>query len=200
MEPKTKLDVSKAEAALIRANVQAARTLDSVFGMSRLAIVDDAPAMLALLKDERVSGDVYSLPRPFSVDNITAWIEDHQRQAKAGEGLLMCVKDPDGDVGGQVISITDFQFWPQYSACEFGGVIAAHLQSKSYGTIGIRELCDWVCGELGVRLLVMTSSLTNTRSNKIFASMGFTAMGEVDSIRPDGSVRRSLYWELLRKN
>ena len=195
MEPKTKLDVSEAEAAHIRAAVRNVRTIEGVIGVSRLAIPDDARFVLALLKDERVSAAVYTLPRPFSVDSITDWIKDHQRQAREGEGLLTLVED----ASGQVISISDFQFWPQYSACEFGGVIAAHLQSKSYGTKGIRELCDWCFDVIGVRLLAMTSALDNVRSNKIFEGMGFTHMGEMDSVRSDGQVRRSNYWELLKK-
>ena len=138
MEPKTKLAVSNAEATRIRTHIRGARMFTGVFGKSRLATIEDAPSVLELLKDERVSADVYTLPRPFSLQNVRAWIEGHERQAKAGEGLLMCAINE----AGQVISITDFQFWPQYSACEFGGVIAAHLQSKSYGTTGVKEICD----------------------------------------------------------
>ncbi len=195
MEPKTKLDVSEAEAARIRTAVRDVRTIEGVIGASRLVVPEDASAVLVLLKDERVSAAVYTLPRPFSIDSITDWIEDHQRQARKGEGLLTLVED----ASGQVVSITDFRFWPEYSACEFGGVIAAHLQSKSYGTKGIRELCDWCFDIIGVRMLAMTSALDNVRSNKIFEGMGFTHMGEMDSVRPDGTVRRSNYWELLKK-
>jgi len=193
MEPKTKLDVSQAEAKAIRMKVRQVRTLEGVFGQSRLATLDDAPAVLELLKDEQASGDVYTLPRPFSLGSVRSWIADHQKQAEKGDGLLMLVRGAEG----QVITITDFQFWPEYAACEFGGVIAAHLQSKHMGTKGISQLCDWVFSELGVRLLVMTASLENIRTRKLLGGLGFERMGEVDSIRPDGTVRRSLYWELL---
>jgi len=195
MEPKTKLAVSKTEAKAIRVKVRQVRRLASVFGISHLASADDAPAILDLLKDERVSGDVYTLPRPFSCANIQAWIKDHEDQARKGEGLLMVVRDDTG----QVITLTDFQFWPEYAACEFGGVIAAHLQNRHMGSKGIKELCDWVFEAIGVRLIVMTSSLDNIRSHKIFTAMGFKDMGEMDSVRPDGTVRRSLYWELARE-
>lgn len=192
MEPKTKLKISNAEAEAIRTKVRQVHTLEGVFGQSRLATTDDAPAILELLKDERVSGDVYTLPRPFSLDSVRAWIEDHQKQAKAGTGLLMVAFDDKG----QAVTITDFQFWPEYAACEFGGVIAAHLQSQHMGTKGIRQLCDWVFTELGVRLLIMTASQQNIRTHKLLDGLGFKRMGEVDSIRPDGTVRQSLYWEL----
>lgn len=196
MEPKTKLNVSNAEAVRIRERVRAVRTIEGVHRALRLATLEDAPALLKLLSDERVSGDVYTLPRPFSLDSISTWIKSHEAQAKDGVGLLMVGEDD----AGQIVTLSDFQFWPEYSACEFGGVIAAHLQSQHMGTKGIRELCDWVFTELGVRLLVMTASPDNIRTHKLLGRLSFKRMGEVDSIRPDGSVRKSLYWELLKEN
>ena len=192
MEPKTKLDVTSAEAEAIRMKVRQVQTVEGVFGSARLAVPDDAPDILDLLKDERASGDVYTLPRPFSLGSVRVWIIDHQEQARNGVGLLMITFDDKG----QAITITDFQFWPQYAACEFGGVMAAHLQSQRMGTKGIRQLCDWVFTHLGVRLLVMTASIENIRTHKLLDGLGFKRMGEVESTRPDGSIRRSLYWEL----
>jgi len=192
MEPKTKLQVSKAEAARIRQKIRNVRTIEGDSGGSRLATIGDAPGLLKLLSDERVSGDVYTLPRPFTPDSITAWIKDHEKQSRDGVGLLMIAEDDMGDI----VTITDFQFWPEYAACEFGGVIAAHLQNKSVGTKGITHLCDWVFEEIGIRLLAMTASPENIRSHKLLDRLGFERMGEMESVRPDGTVRRSLYWEL----
>jgi RimJ/RimL family protein N-acetyltransferase len=194
MEPQTKLDVPEAEAAQIRAHVREVRTIKGVNGSSRLATLDDVPGLLKLLSDERVSGDVYTLPRPFSLDSITAWIQDHEQQVRDGVGLLMVAEDEKGDI----VSLTDFQFWPEHAACEFGGVIAAHLQSQSVGTRGMAHLCGWVFTHIGIRLLVMTASPDNIRSHKLLRGLNFTQMGEMDSVRPDGTVRKSLYWELLR--
>ncbi len=195
MDPKTRLDVSTEEAAAIRKRVQSVQSYESVFGTARLATPDDAPAMLKLFEDECVSAPVYTLPRPFSLESVRDWIADHERQREAGVGLLMCAYG----AHGQLASVSDFQFWPQWSACEFGGVIAAELQSQGYGGRGIKELCDWCFDTIGVRLLAMTSALDNIRSHKIFTHMGFTEMGEIDSIRPDGSIRRSIYWELVKE-
>jgi len=192
MEPKTKLNVSKVEAARIRAAVQAVRTIEGENGSSRLATLADAPMILELLRDERVSGDVYTLPRPFSMDSISAWITDHQQQAKDGVGLLMVAEDEQG----AIISITDVQFWPEQAACEFGGVIAAHMQNQHVGSKGVQSMCKWAFEDMGIRLIALTTSLTNIRSQKIVGHLGFTNMGEIDSVRPDGTVRRSLYWEM----
>ncbi|PHS40865.1 MAG: hypothetical protein COA91_03280 [Robiginitomaculum sp.] len=194
MEPKTKLDVSKAQAAQIRAAVQNVRQINDENGCSKLVQPHHAPEILELLKDERVSGDVYTLPRPFSLQSVTDWILDHQAQARAGDGLLLYARDEHG----KIMSVTDFQFWPKWSACEFGGVIAHTHQNQSLGTTGVKAMCDFAFKTIGVRLIALTSSTENIRSQKIIEHLGFTQMGEMDSVRPDGSVRRSLYWEMER--
>ena len=51
---------------------------------------------------------------------------------------------------------------------------------------------------LGLRLIGVTAALDNIRSAKAIDGAGFRRMGERDSVRPDGTVRRSLYWELTR--
>ena len=52
---------------------------------------------------------------------------------------------------------------------------------------------------LGVRLIGLTAALDNHRSARVIEAAGFRFIGERDSIRPDGSVRRSRYWELTRE-
>ena len=52
---------------------------------------------------------------------------------------------------------------------------------------------------LGVRLIGLTAALDNVRSARLIEAAGFVPMGERESHRPDGSVRRSRYWELTRE-
>jgi len=189
MEPKTKLQIPAEEASRIRRGVQNVHQINGANGCSKLVQPYHAPEILELLKDERVSGDVYTLPRPFSLQSVTDWILDHQAQARAGEGLLLYSRD----ANGHIMTVTDFQFWPEYAACEFGGVIAYAHQNQSLGTSGVKAMCDFAYDTIGVRLIALTTSLNNPRSQKIIAHLGFTQMGEVDSVRADGSVRRSLY-------
>ncbi|MBL4854745.1 MAG: GNAT family N-acetyltransferase [Robiginitomaculum sp.] len=162
MEPKTKLQTSPEEAGRIRRAVQNVRKIDGGNGSSRLVEPRHAGEILELLKDERVSGDVYTLPRPFSITSITDWIEDHQAQARAGTGLLLYARHEDG----KIMSITDFQFWPKWSACEFGGVIAHTHQNQSLGTVGVKAMCDFAFETIGVQLIALTTSLDNVRSQK----------------------------------
>ena len=192
MQPKTKIPTTPQQAQAIRNAVRATTHISPPYGNLDLATMQDTAEILALLMDERVSGDVYTLPRPFSFESVSAYIDEHQGQAQSGEGLLMCSRS----AAGQIMSLVDFQFWPEYSACEFGGVIAYEHQSKSVGTTGIKQLCDWTHDVIGITLLAMTTSLENVRSQKMLKRLGFTQMGEVESVRPDGGVRRSIYWEL----
>ncbi len=192
MEPKTRLEVTKKQANAIREVVKATKYIGPPYGNLSEVRREDAKDVLELFLDERVSGDVYTLPRPFSLQSVAAYIEGHMAESVAGEGLLMCSRNENG----QIISLVDIQFWPELSACEFGGVIAYAYQSQSFGSKGIVELCNWVFEVVGIKLLVMTTSLKNVRSQKILTRIGFTQMGEIESVRPDGQTRRSLYWEL----
>jgi RimJ/RimL family protein N-acetyltransferase len=49
-----------------------------------------------------------------------------------------------------------------------------------------------------VRLIGLTAGLDNVRSAAAIDGAGFVRMGERESVRPDGSIRRSIYWELTR--
>ena len=51
---------------------------------------------------------------------------------------------------------------------------------------------------LGVRMMCLTASLDNVRSQKGIDAAGFVRMGERDAVRPDGTIRRSVYWEMTR--
>ena len=52
---------------------------------------------------------------------------------------------------------------------------------------------------LGVRLVGLTAAVDNVRSARVIEAAGFVSMGERESVRPDGSVRVSRYWELSRE-
>ena len=47
-------------------------------------------------------------------------------------------------------------------------------------------------------LLCETASLENVPTQRMLDGMGFARMGEIESVRPDGSRRRSLVWEMTR--
>jgi RimJ/RimL family protein N-acetyltransferase len=56
----------------------------------------------------------------------------------------------------------------------------------------------WIFETLGVRLMCLTAAMDNIRVQKGIDAAGFTRMGERDAVRPDSTIRRSIYWEMTR--
>ncbi len=191
--PKTVLEVAAAEALAIR---QAVRSADvASLGPGRtLASTEHVPGLLALFSDDRVSGPIYDLPRPFNLDSVAAWVADGEAQRAAGEGLLMVTLDAAGEIAGY----SNITVWPERSAAELGGGVRADLQNQGRGGAGMAHSFGWIFQTLGVRMMCLTAALDNIRVQKGIDAAGFVRMGERDVVRPDGTVRRSIYWELTR--
>ena len=191
--PKTVLDVSGQEAEAIRNAVRTADVATLGPGRAR-AVLSHAPGLLALFLDERVSGPIYDLPRPFTLDSVSRWIAAGEVQSEAGEGLLMVTLDPAGEVAGY----SHITVWPDRSAAELGGGVRADLQNQGRGGVGMAHSFGWIFQTLGVRMMCLTAALDNIRVQKGIDAAGFTRMGERDAVRLDGTVRRSVYWEMTR--
>jgi RimJ/RimL family protein N-acetyltransferase len=191
--PKTRLAATPQEAAAIRAAVRTPE-LTALGEGRRAARAEDAEKLAALLADPAVSDPVYDLPRPFTVENVRGWIEASLAEQARGEGLLMLNWD-----GDELIGYSKFTVWPERSSAELAGAMRADRQSRGAGGGGAWKSFDWMFEHLGVRLIGLTAALDNVRSARLIDAAGFVRMGERDSVRPDGSVRRSLYWEATRE-
>jgi RimJ/RimL family protein N-acetyltransferase len=191
--PKTLLHASEEEAEAIR---EAVRNVDvATLGMGRArAELKHVDGLVKLLSDERVSGPIYDLPRPITHDSVERWVVEGQAQALAGEGLLLVTLDEHGDVAGY----SKITVWPEHSAAELAGAIRADLQNHGQGGVGMARTFGWIFETLGVRMMCLTAALDNVRSQKGIDAAGFRRMGERDAVRPDGTTRRSVYWELTR--
>ena len=192
--PDTVLEVSPEEEAAIRAAVRAAGPPNDAPG-SRIARVSDAQGLLDLFMDPRVSDPIYDLPRPFTLASVTAWIEEALEAQARGECVLSVSLDPEGRVAGY----TRITIWPDRSAGEIAGGRRADLQNSGQTTRNRGRPFDWVFETLGVRLMCLTAALDNVRSARLIDAAGFRRMGERTSVRPDGSTRQSIYWELTRE-
>ncbi len=192
--PKTVLKVSGEEAEAIRNAVQTADVGTLGPGRARAAL-SHAPGVLALFLDERVSGPIYDLPRPFTLESVRAWIASGIAENEAGEGLLMVTLDAEGVVAGY----SHIAVWPDRSAAELGGGVRADLQNQGRGGAGMAHSFGWIFETLGVRMMCLTAALDNIRVQKGIDAAGFNRMGERDAVRPDGTVRRSIYWEITRE-
>jgi RimJ/RimL family protein N-acetyltransferase len=190
--PKTILAASPAEEAAIR---QAVRTADpATLGPGRrLATEADADAVLDLLADPAVSDPIYALPRPLTLGSVKGWIEDCEAERQRGECLLILTGPP-----AQVMGYSKITVWPDRSSAELGGALRASLQGTGGGGAGAAHTIGWIFRTIGVRLICLTAATDNIRSAKLIDRMGFKRMGERDAHRPDGTTRRSIYWELSR--
>lgn len=191
--PKTVLHASEEEAAAIR---HAVRTVDvATLGRHReRAELKHVPGLAKLLADPAVSGPIYDLPRPITEESVTRWVAENQAQALAGEALLIVSLDPAGEVAGY----SRITVWPEHSSAELAGAMRADLQNSGQGGAGMAHTFGWIFETLGVRLMCLTSALDNVRAQKGIDAAGFRRMGERDAVRPDGTTRRSIYWEMTR--
>ena len=192
--PKTVLQASPREAQRIRAAVRRPNLAALGDGRS-IAAEADAADLAAFLADPAVSDPIYDLPRPITTDNVRAWIASSEDERQRGEGLLTITRDAAGDI----VSYSKFTVWPERSSAELAGAMKARRQNAGAGGAGALRGFGWMFEHLGVRLIGLTAALDNVRSARLIDSAGFTRMGERESTRPDGTTRRSLYWEMTRE-
>lgn len=192
--PVTVLMVPPEEAAAIRAAVLAADL--STLGPGRaLAGPGDAADLAAFLADPRVSDAIYDLPRPFTEANMARWIAESEALRQEGRRLLILTRDELGIIAGySCVSV-----WPDRSAAELAGALRADRQNGGQGAAGALHTFGWIFDALGVRMMGLTAATDNVRSAKLIDAAGFVRMGARDAIRPDGTTRASLYWEVTRE-
>jgi RimJ/RimL family protein N-acetyltransferase len=191
--PKTVIHASEDEADAIR---HAVRTADvsTLPGRRERAELKHVPGLVAMLSDERVSGWIYDLPRPVTAESVTCWVVENQAQMLAGEALLIVNLDEAGKVAGY----SRVTVWPEHASAELAGGVRADLQNSGTGGAGMARMFGWIFETLGVRLMCLTAATDNFRVQKGIDAAGFVRMGERDAVRPDGTVRRSVYWEMTR--
>lgn len=192
--PLTVLTATPEEEAAIRAAVREARGLAALAGKRAVAAPAHLDEVLEMLQDPRVSDPIYDLPRPFTRASVAAWIDEAVARQARGEGILTLSLDEAGRVAGY----GDLRVWPDRASGEIGGAMRADRQSAGMGARGFVEMADWAFEVIGIRLMGLTAALDNVRSQRMIDGAGFRRMGERDSVRPDGTVRRSVYWEMGR--
>jgi RimJ/RimL family protein N-acetyltransferase len=186
--PKTVLTATPDEEAAIRAAVRAAP------GMT-VAGPEHVDGLFALLSDPQVSDPIYDLVRPITRESIAAWVAESEVLRQDGRCVLAVSLDEAGEVAGY----SRFTIWPERASGEIAGARRADLQNSGSGRQGVARSIAWMFEALGLRLIALTAALDNVRSARSIDGAGFKRLGEVESTRPDGTVRRSLYWELSRE-
>jgi RimJ/RimL family protein N-acetyltransferase len=141
-----------------------------------------------------VSDPIYDLPRPITRESVAAYVAENEALRQEGRAILAVNLGEAGEVAGY----SHFAVWPERASGELAGARRADLQNSGQGRVGVAHSIAWMFEVLGLRLIALTAALDNVRSAKSIDGAGFKRMGEVDSVRPDGTTRRSLYWELTR--
>lgn len=174
--------------------IRCAVRLATRMGGSRLARMEDAAGLFALVSDPAVHAPIYSLPRPLTLASVEDFIETHLLEREVGIGLLF-VREGEG---GQILGYSDVQVWPEFGAGELGGALHPSLHGQGSGARGAAESFGWMFEALGLSLICETAALDNVATQRLLDGLGFRRMGEVTSLRSDGTSRASLVWEMSR--
>lgn len=190
--PKTRVAVAADEAQRLREFVRRAEFMNGRIAGARVARREDAAALAGLLAHESIGPRIYTMPNPINAETMTAFIEDHLMQRARGEGILFASFNG----AGEATAYFDVELWPQWSVAKFGGAVKAERQGRGFGGACGLAAVEWCFDQLGVTRICETTARDNDRSIRLLSRLGFMQMGEVISVRPDGSTRPSIYWEM----
>ena len=190
--PKTRVAVAADEAQRLREFVRRAEFMNGRIAGARVARREDAAALASLLAHESIGPRIYTMPNPINAETMTAFIEDHLMQRARGEGILFASFNG----AGEATAYFDVELWPQWSVAKFGGAVKAERQGRGFGGACGLAAVEWCFDQLGVTRICETTARDNDRSIRLLSRLGFIQMGEVISVRPDGSTRPSIYWEM----
>ena len=193
--PKTRTYVSSEEAERLRAFVRQAELMNGRIAGARVARPEDAAALAGLLAHETIGPRIYTMPNPINAETMAPFINDHLLQRARGDGILFVSFNGQGEA----TAYFDVELWPQWSIAKFGGAVKAERQGRGFGGACGLAAVEWCFDQLGVARICETTARDNDRSIHLLSRLGFVQHGEVVAIKPDGSTRPSLYWELERE-
>ena len=194
--PKTRQVVPVAEAERLRDFTRMAEFMNGRIAGARVARTADAAALAGLLCHESIGPRIYTMPSPINAETMTGFIADHLEQRARGEGILFV----SFNAAGEATAYFDVELWPQWSVAKFGGAVTAERQGRGFGGACGLAAVEWCFDQLGVLRICETTAVDNDRSIRLLSRLGFRQMGEVISVRPDGTTRPSLYWEMSHED
>ncbi len=194
--PKTRTCVPAEEAERLRNVVRNAEWMNGRIAGARVAEAADAAALAGLLSHESIGPRIYTMPSTINEMTMRGFIEDHLMQRARGDGVLFV----SFNAAGEATAYFDVELWPEWSAAKFGGAVKAERQGRGFGGACGLAAVEWCFGLLGVNRICETTARDNDRSIRLLSRLGFVQMGEVVAIRPDGTPRPSLYWELAKED
>jgi RimJ/RimL family protein N-acetyltransferase len=194
--PKTRTRIADGEAQRLRSFVRKAEFMNGRIAGARVARREDAAALAGLLSHESIGPKIYTMPNPIDEETMTAFIEDHLMQRARGEGILFVSFNNQGEA----TAYFDVELWPHWSIAKFGGAVKAERQGRGFGGACGLAAVEWCFDQLGVARICETTARDNDRSIRLLSRLGFVQIGEVTCVKPDGTSRPSLYWEMARED
>ena len=192
--PKTREAVPPSEAQRLRTFVQQAELMNGRIAGARVARREDGAALAGLLEHESIGPRIYTMPNPINAETLTTFIQDHLVQRARGEGILFVSFNGEGEA----TAYFDVELWPEWSVAKFGGAVKAERQGRGFGGACGLAAVEWCFDQLGVARICETTARDNDRSIRLLSRLGFIQMGEVISMKPNGTTRPFLYWEMSR--
>lgn len=193
--PKTRKHVPDSEAERLQIFVRQAELMNGRIAGARVARPEDAEALAGLLAHESIGPRIYTMPNPINRETMTGFIDDHLMQRARGDGILFV----SFNAAGEATAYFDVELWPQWSIAKFGGAVKVERQGRGFGGACGLAAVEWCFDRLGVERICETTARDNDRSIRLLSRLGFIQIGEVTAVKPDGTTRPSLYWELERE-
>lgn len=169
--------------------------LDALGGPRKLLTADVISQLYDLVRDPAVSEPIYVIAKPVTLASVTAWARDMLAAHDRGEGATFLTYDESGSVAG----FSEFLLWPDFAAGEIGGAIRADLHGGGAGAAGFARGTEWLFETIGLDRIALTAAIDNLRSQRMIDRLGYIRQGECDCRCPDGTHRRSVWWELTRE-
>jgi [ribosomal protein S5]-alanine N-acetyltransferase len=106
-------------------------------------------------------------------------------EQEAGTAAFYVLAGDDGSVLGRfnLYNIAD-------GTAELGYRVAEHVAGRGVATAAVRELCELVAAQYGLRTLLAATSLDNIASQKVLTKTGFVAVGPAEPGGKPGTLYR----------
>ena len=173
------------------------RTLSTARLTLRPFVPDDAPEVARLVDDPRVADVLVELPRPYGVDDATAWIETHEpaRRRDARYAFAACL--PDGTLVGTVALRRSA---PGSGRGELGYWTGPEHWGRGYASEAARAVVALGFDVLGFDRIEARHLARNPASGRVLEKAGLTREAVLAGYRSDprtGALEDVVQWAAL---
>ena len=160
-------------------------------GTVRLRLIADAdvPAITAACQDPEIVRYT-TIPSPYELHHAREWQLRSEAVRTAGTDIGALIVDADSD--GLLGSVGMHGLDPATGRAAAGYWVAAHARRQGVATRGVRLLCTFAFGELGVERIELWIEPQNEPSRRVAERVGFHSEGLLRSFMPVQGIRRDM--------